>query len=87
MSCTVKKVIADVFKWPTQSGVPWKDIENALLALGADLTKGNGSRVRVPLNGTRAVFHRPHPKKETDKGALASMRKFLTKAGINHAKL
>jgi len=46
-----RKVIADVFKRPTQSGVPWKDIENALLALSADITEGNGSRVRVRLTG------------------------------------
>jgi hypothetical protein len=28
------------------------------------------------------VFHRPHPKDETDRGAVASMRRFLTEAGI-----
>jgi hypothetical protein len=30
----------------------------------------------------RAVFHRPHPRKETDKGALKSVRRFLTEAEI-----
>jgi len=30
----------------------------------------------------RAVFHRPHPRKETDKGALRSMRRFLLEAGV-----
>jgi hypothetical protein len=29
-----------------------------------------------------AVFHRPHPEKETDKGALKSVRRFLKEAGI-----
>ena len=29
-----------------------------------------------------AVFHRPHPRKETEKGAVKSVRRFLTKAGI-----
>ena len=42
----------------------------------------NGSRVRVALNGVRAVFHRPHPRKETDRGAVVSIRRFLTEAGI-----
>ncbi len=37
---------------------------------------------RVILNGVRAVFHRPHPQKETDKGAVVSMRRFLKEAGI-----
>jgi hypothetical protein len=30
----------------------------------------------------KAVFHRPHPQKETDKGALISLRKFLENAGV-----
>jgi len=30
----------------------------------------------------RAVFHRPHTEKETDKGAVKSMRRFLKEAGI-----
>ena len=28
------------------------------------------------------VFHRPHPRKETDKGAVKSVRKFLENAGV-----
>jgi hypothetical protein len=46
------------------------------------VTEGRGSRVRVALNGVRAVFHRPHPHKETDKGAVASVRRFLAEAGV-----
>jgi len=53
-----------------------------LVALGAELSEGRGSRVRILLNGAEAVFHRPHPKKETDKGAVVSMRRFLENAGI-----
>ena len=53
-----------------------------LNALGAKISEGNGSRVRIALNNIRAVFHRPHPKKETDKGAIVSMRRFLKEAGI-----
>jgi len=53
-----------------------------LRAVGARMSEGQGSRIRIALNGVRAVFHRPHPRKETDKGALVSMRRFLTEAGI-----
>jgi hypothetical protein len=28
------------------------------------------------------VLHRPHPQKETDKGAVVSMRRFLIEAGV-----
>jgi ABC-type phosphate transport system ATPase subunit len=77
-----KKVLEDIFHNPIKSGVIWIEIETTLLALGAEISEGRGSRVRIALNGVRAVFHRPHPKKETDKGALKSMRRFLTEAGI-----
>ena len=50
--------------------------------LGAKISQGEGSRVRIALNGVRAVFHRPHPRKEADKGAVKSMRRFLTEAGV-----
>lgn len=46
------------------------------------MSEGNGSRVRVALKGVRAVFPRPHPQKETDKGAVKSMRRFLIQAEI-----
>jgi hypothetical protein len=58
------------------------EVESMLVALGAKITEGRGSRVRIALNGVRAVFHRPHPRKETDKGAIVSMRRFLIEAGI-----
>ncbi|MCH7749773.1 MAG: type II toxin-antitoxin system HicA family toxin [Acidobacteria bacterium] len=78
LSSKHRKILAAIFADPVRSNVAWADIERFLLALGAELSEGRGSRVRIYLNGVRAVFHRPHPKKETDKGALRSMRRFLT---------
>lgn len=54
------------------------------MALGAEVTEGSGSRARIALNGVRSVFHRPHPQKETDKGAVKDMQRFLKEAGIDH---
>jgi hypothetical protein len=76
------KTLSAVFVEPALSSVLWSDIESLLKALGAELSEGRGSRVRVYLHGVRAVFHRPHPRKETDKGALKSVRRFLITAGI-----
>lgn len=78
-----KKILQQIFQNPVQAGIVWKDIEAMLKALGAEVTEGNGSRVRIALNDVRAVFHRPHPQKETDKGAVASMRRFLKEANID----
>ncbi len=77
-----QKILQQIFQQPVQSGIVWRDIEALLKALGAEISEGSGSRVRIALNDVRAVFHRPHPHKETDKGAVVSMRRFLTEAGI-----
>ncbi len=71
-----------VFRNPIQANILWADIEGLLVALGAELSNGSGSRLRVKLNGVRAVFHRPHPPKTTDKGAVDSVRRFLVNAGV-----
>ena len=77
-----RKTLRAIYENPIRSNILWSDIEKLLVALGAELSEGSGSRVRVYLNGIRAVFHRPHPRKETDKGAVVSMRRFLLEAGV-----
>lgn len=80
LSARHQRTLVAIFEDPIRANVHWADIEHLLTALGAELTEGRGSRVRIALRGVRAVFHRPHPQKETDKGALKSMRRFLIAA-------
>jgi len=82
MSAKHDRTLKAIFSEPTQSGIAWNDIESMLKAHEAEISEGRGSRVRIALNGCRAVFHRHHPQKETDKGAVNSMRRFLEAAGI-----
>ena len=77
-----RQTLNAVFADPIRSGISWSDIEKLLRSLGAEIEEGNGSRVRIALNSVRAVFHRPHPEKEVDRGAVKDMRRFLTEAGI-----
>jgi hypothetical protein len=77
-----RKTLQAIFEDPVRSNLLWSDVEKLLLALGAELTEGRGSRVRVSLSGVRAVFHRPHPRKEIDRGAVKSVRRFLLEAGF-----
>jgi hypothetical protein len=77
-----RKTLESIFADPVRANVPWAEVEALVLALGGDLSEGRGSRVRVSLNGVDAVFHRPHPQKETDKGALKSVRRYLKEAGV-----
>lgn len=74
--------LAAVYAKPEPANIAWREIESLFIACGAEISEGNGSRVRVALNGVRAVLHRPHPQKETDKGAVKSVRRFLTEAEI-----
>jgi hypothetical protein len=82
MAVRHQKTLALIFEDPVRSDVKWTDIMALLQHLGAEISEGKGSRVRIALNGIRAVFHRPHPGKETDRGALKSMRRFLVEAGV-----
>lgn len=71
-----------IFEKPARSDILWKDIEGLFIALGAEITEGRGSRVRVALNDIRAVFHRPHPERVTNKGTVKSVRRFLVESGV-----
>ncbi len=79
------KVLITIFDDPVRPDIKWTSIESLVKALGGKVTEGKGSRVRIVLNHVRAVFHRPHPQKVTDKGAVKSVRRFLENAGINPA--
>jgi len=76
------RTLSAIFDSPIRAGISWREVESLLVHLGAEVTQGNGSRIRVYLNGRKAVFHKPHPQKEIDKGALRSIKKFLIGAGI-----
>jgi hypothetical protein len=82
MNARHRKTLTKIREKPERSDIPWKDIESLFVALGAEVSEGRGSRVRIALNGVRAVFHRPHPKRVTDKGAVSSVRRFLREAEV-----
>ncbi len=71
------KTLEQIYKRPTSGNVLWSDIESLFKALGADVSERSGSRVAVVLFGEVRVFHRPHPSPNTDKGAIASIRKWF----------
>ena len=87
MNAKQKKTLENIFHNPIKSSVLWSDIENLFKACGAHIENGSGSRVCILLNGVAAVFHKPHPGKETDKGALKSVRHFLENAGVKYDRI
>ena len=77
-----RKTLERVFEKPERSDIRWSEVESLLIALGAEVSEGRGSRVRVYLNHARADFHRPHPKPVIRKGAVRFLRDWLRDAGV-----
>ncbi|MEM8673106.1 MAG: type II toxin-antitoxin system HicA family toxin [Cyanobacteria bacterium P01_G01_bin.67] len=77
-----RQTLKAIFAVPIRSDIKWTSIESLFKALGAEISQGRGSRVRVSLNGVKAVFHEPHPERETDKGTVKSVNEFLENAEI-----
>jgi hypothetical protein len=76
------KTLEAIFEEPTRANIVWKDVEALFKALGAAVSEGRGSRVRVALHDVRAVFHRPHPEKEASRGTVRPIRRFLEEAEV-----
>ena len=77
-----RETLAAIFRHPTPSGIRWADALALLQACGAELEEREGSRTAAFLNDEFILMHRPHPRNEIDKGAVASLRRFLEQAGV-----
>jgi HicA toxin of bacterial toxin-antitoxin, len=82
MNAKHRRTLDAIFARPVPSDIRWAEIEGLFIALGAECSEGRGSRIRVTLTGLDAIFHRPHPRPETNKGAVVSVREFLKRAGV-----
>ena len=82
MKAKHKKILQLIFVRPTPAGVKWLDAVALFEALGAEMTEAEGSRVSIVLFGQVKVMHRPHPSPDIDKGAVASIRKWLEENGV-----
>ncbi|MFZ5482902.1 MAG: type II toxin-antitoxin system HicA family toxin [Pseudomonadota bacterium] len=76
------KTLDLIYSRPVSGNVRWSDIEALFIELGGQVVEREGSRVLVRLFNDRRVFHRPHPEPTTDKGAVASIRKWLEENGV-----
>ena len=83
MNSKQKKTLKAIFDTPPPKGMPWEDIESLLVAIGATVTEGSGSRVKFDLNGQTVAFHRPHKPKTARAYQIAIAREFLENNGVN----
>ncbi len=76
------KTLDAIYARPVSANIQWRDIEALFVELGADISEREGSRIAVVLFDEVRVFHRPHPSPDTDKGAVASIRKWFEQHGV-----
>lgn len=77
-----RKTLVAVFTNPVSGTVEWSAIEKLLIASGARVIEGNGSRVRFEKDGKVETFHRPHPAKEAKRYQVRAARAFLERIGV-----
>ena len=77
-----QRTLEAIFAHPISANIKWRDIEGVFKELGAEINEREGSRVAVVLFNEVRVFHRPHPSPNADKGAVASIRKWLEQHGV-----
>lgn len=82
MNTRDQRTLRLIFARPTSGNIRWADIESLFRGLGAEISEREGSRIAVTLFNEVRVFHRPHPSPDTDKGAVASVRKWLESNGV-----
>lgn len=77
-----RKTLEVVFTDPVSGSVNWADVEALLIAAGAVLVEGRGSRVRFVCGDEVESFHRPHPAKEAKRYQVRAARDFLERIGV-----
>ena len=82
MNATHRRTLAAVFTDPVPRSLEWRRIEALLIAAGAVLVEGDGSRVRFVVGDRIASFHRPHPAKEAKPYQVRAAREFLIQMGV-----
>ena len=82
MNSKQRRTLAAVFADPVSGTIDWAAVESLLLAAGARLVEGRGSRVRFEKDGEFATFHRPHPAREAKRYQIRDAREFLERIGV-----
>jgi hypothetical protein len=81
MNSRHRKTLDAVFSDPVTGTLEWSAIEALLVAAGARIIEGRGSRVRFEKDGEVETFHRPHPAKEAKRYQVRAARTFLIRIG------
>ena len=82
-----RKTLTAVFHDPVSGTIEWAAIEGLLIAVGARVIEGRGSRVRFEKDGEVETFHRPHPPRRLSVIRFAPPARFWKEWGLHHDEL
>ena len=75
-------LLRTIFHDPPSGNVHWREVESLLKHVGASLEPISGARIRIKLNHTEGVLHRPHHSNVLDVSALMHVREILARGGV-----
>lgn len=82
MNSKQRKTLEAIFRDPVSGTIEWAAIESLLVAVGARVIEGSGSRARFEKDGEIETFHRPHPAKEPKRYQVRAARAYLVRLGV-----
>jgi hypothetical protein len=82
MSHRTTNLLRTIFHDPPSGNVHWREVESLLKHVGASLEPISGARIRVKLNRTEGVLHRPHHSNVLDVSSLMHVREILARGGV-----
>jgi len=89
VSSKQRKTMKKIFEDPIPIDVTFRDAIALLKSLGAEISEGKGSRVRIFVNGTVHILHKPHGNKSDgsiSKRDVKAFRKLITNS-VPHATI
>ncbi len=72
-----------IMQRPGRVDVSWRDAKRLLGLLGARVRNGTDSRIRVELNGVRAVIQQPVKESDSPKFTMLALQRFFREARVN----
>jgi hypothetical protein len=75
-----ENLLRAIFHDPVSGNIQWREVESLLHHLGAATEPLSGARVRVRLNGTEGILHRPHHGDSLGRQDILHVREYLAHA-------
>jgi len=77
-----KKTLLNIYTDPALKNIKWTSVKSLIVALNGIIEQGNGSRVRIVIEGMSVNIHTPHPGNELKPYQVRAIRKLLKDQGI-----